>query len=159
VARTFYRASPYAALPFWRARMWGDDPAGEAAAEARFEAGQARRADLSAAVRREGGQALRLAAAPGLSLAPRPVIRGGLVVSAPCAVFEGRVVELPDVEPQVLLPLIDDRPMAAVFDAYAAAVGQAPSVVLGRRIMGALLALADPGALTTRVAAPPGPGR
>ena len=158
VARTFYRASPYADAPFWRTRIRADAAAPDALGDAAAEAGVARRAELRRLAMEAGGQRLRLGAAPGLSLERRAALRGPFVELTPALVFAGRAVDLGGLDPQALLPLLDDRPMAEVFDRYAAAVGAGPSAPLGRQLMRGLLNLVERGALTTRVA-PPGRAR
>lgn len=151
LARTFYRASPYASEPFWAARIRPDAATPEDVDPDVVEHRAARREAFRRDVEVQGGLRIRLAAREGLVVEARPVAEGGLVRRRPVFSYEGEGVDTPRVEPPKLLPLLDGRPMARVFDGYAAAVGEGPSRGLGRRLMTALSALAERDAIEVRV--------
>ncbi len=143
VADTMMRAAPWD-TPFWTARQRDGaavlaelDPDDLAAAERRREVFLER-------LRRLGGQGLRPSLAPEVRLDTTTRVVGGWVEVRAAVRLPGRAAPFaPDgVMPERLLPLLDGRPVAAVFDAYAAAVGQGPSARLARRLTEALAGLA-----------------
>lgn len=147
IALSFYRASPFRHRPFWSTRL---DPARlpHSSTEAAPELRAARREAFLEQVRGLGGQRLHLRADPRLRIEEHPAAEGGFVVTRPAIVTpEGEVLPLPGgterAEPRVLLPLLDGRAMAKLFDDYAAATGEPPSAELGRKLIAALAVLAE----------------
>lgn len=141
IARSSYRASPFADQPFWAERMRS-----HAAAPAEFEPEQVevraqRRADFRAQVQAQGGLRIRLKARPMLQVQPGPVTQGGFVVMAPGFVAGPERIETSLPNAQALLSILDGRSMARVYDDYAKAMNKAPSVRLGRELMNLLSAL------------------
>ena len=151
VAATFYRASPYADRPFWRARLAPDQARPEWDPD-EAEARRARRASMQELLRSIEGRSARLSLSPGVEVRPWPNVEGGFVVRRPSFVVSDRdvAVETPGVDPEQLGTLLDGRTLAEVFDDYARTTETAPSSELGRALTRALLSLAEEGVLTMR---------
>lgn len=147
IARSSYRASPYLAEEFWQKRVRAHVATPEEFSADSVEEQARRRLEFRQAVTTEGGLRLALRAAPNLSVELRSVTQGGFVVRQPTFVVHDIAVDGGGIDPERLLPLLNGQPMASVFDGYAAAVEQAPSVGLGRALMNVLSALVAAGAV------------
>jgi flavin-dependent dehydrogenase len=139
ISLSFYRASPFAAEPFWRTRMRPDALAEAGIDEERIEAETARRRDFYDCVGNLGGSQVWVRRKMELHLDQRPVAAGGVIARRP--VLCGRDagwVDIGRVDPAVLLELLDGRTLSDLFEGYVARTGDPRSARLSRTLLTAI---------------------
>ena len=157
VALAFYRESPFAEEPFWKARtsVTRRARARNILDDISQDDRRDRRNAFVSTVGTAGGKALEVTRDPRLELARAAVIERGLVIEKPRFALEGRVLPTAPatsaILPDALWPLLDGRPLESVFESYAGVTQTPVSSDLGRGLMNSLTQLVELGLVHWRV--------
>lgn len=144
IARSFYRASPFARSPFWAARV-GDHDGPSALEDDLWATGRAeRRARFARMVAEHGAHGVGLRRGPGVRLLAQAGVVRGRIAESPALVRQ----DLTWADETLLVPILwaqvspaSGRSLADVCEGYARASGLAPSSALGRRLRQAVAEL------------------